>query len=168
MMTLLHAGLLAMLQLSDTTRVFPPMQGQNLDGRTLEMPQDFAGELNVVFIAFKREQQADVDSWGTALDSLRKRHTGLRVYALPTLGRRYRLIRPMIDGGMRRGIPDSTVCAATITLYIGKDPFKRALGITTEDLIQVLLVDRHGNIRLQRSGPMTPSLRAELEAEIGR
>lgn len=64
MMTLLHAGLLAMLQLSDTSRVFPPMQGQNLDGRTLEMPQDFAGELNVVFIAFKREQQADVDSWG--------------------------------------------------------------------------------------------------------
>ena len=156
-----------MLQLSDTTRVFPPMQGQNLEGRTVEMPRDFAGALNVVFVAFKREQQADVDSWGAALDALRKRHADLRVYELPTLGRRYRLMRPMIDGGMRRGIPDPTVRAATITLYIDKDPFKRALGITTEDRIEVLLVDRSGKIRWQRSGRMTPALRAELEAAIG-
>lgn len=168
MISLLHVSLLAMIQLSDTTRVFPPTQGQNLEGRTLEMPRDFAGALNVVFIAFKREQQADVDSWGAALDSLRKRHADLRVYELPTLGRRYRLIRPMIDGGMRRGIPDSAVRAATITLYIDKGPFKRALGITTEDRIEVLLVDRRGNIRWQRSGPVTPNLRAELEAETRR
>jgi len=53
-------------------------------------------------------------------------------------------------------------------LYIDKGPFKRALGITTEDRIEVLVVDRRGNIRWQRSGPMTPSLRAELEAIIGR
>ena len=168
MISLLHVSLLAMLQLSDTSRVFPPLQGQNLEGRTFEMPRDFAGELNVVFIAFKREQQADVDSWGAALNSLRKRHADVQVYELPTLGRRYRLIRPMIDGGMRRGIPDSTVRAATITLYIDKGPFKRALGITTEDRIEVLLVDRRGNIRWQCSGPMTPSLGAELEAAIGR
>ena len=168
MISLLQVSLLAMLQLGDTTRAFPPMQGQNLEGRTFEMPRDFAGELNVVFIAFKREQQADVDSWGAALNSLRKRHADLHVYELPTLGRSYRFVRPMIDGGMRRGIPDSTVRAATITLYIDKSPFKRALGITTEDYIEVLLVDQRGNIRWQCSGPMTPSLGAELEAAIGR
>ena len=38
MISLLHVSLLAMLQLTDTRRVFPPMQGQNLEGRTLEMP----------------------------------------------------------------------------------------------------------------------------------
>lgn len=168
MISLLHLSLLAMLQTSDTARAFPPMQGQNLEGQTFEMPRDFAGDLNVVFVAFKREQQSDVDSWGPALNALRTRHAGLRVYELPTLGRRYRIVRPMIDGGMRRGIPDSTVRAATITLYIDKDPFKRALGITTEDRIEVLLVDRRGGIRWQRSGAVTPSLVAELEAAIGR
>ena len=168
MISLLQVSLLVMLQLGDTTRTFPPVQGQNLEGRTFELPRDFAGALNVVFIAFKREQQADVDSWGAALNSLRKRHAELRVYELPTLGRRYRLIRPIIDGGMRRGIPDSTVRAATITLYIDKGPFKRALGITTEDHIEVLLVDGRGNVRWRCSGPMTQSLATELEEAVGR
>ena len=57
--------------------------------------------------------------------------------------------------------------AATITLYIDKGPFKRALDITTDDRIEVLVVDRRGSIQWQRSGPMTPTLRAELEAELG-
>lgn len=168
MISLVHLGLLAMLQLSDTTRVFPAIRGQNLEGETLAMPGDFAGDQNVVFIAFKREHQADVDSWGPALDSLRARHPGLRVYELPTLARRYKLMRPVIDGGMRGGIPDPAVRAATITLYIDKDPFKRALGIPTEDRIQILLVDREGRILWQRSGPCTPSLRVELQAHLQR
>ena len=157
-----------MLQLSDTTRVFPSIQGNNLMGQPLEMPRDFAGEVNVVFIAFKREQQADVDSWGPALETLRARHPGLRVYELPTLARRYRLMRSVIDGGMRGGIPDTAVRAATVTLYIDKDPFKRALGINNEDRIQILLVDRGGRIRWQRSGPCTPSLQVELQAHLRR
>ena len=168
MISLVHVGFLAMLQLSDTARVFPSIQGQNLEGRTLEMPRDFAGEMNVVFIAFKREQQADVDSWGPALDTLRARHPGLRVYELPTLGRKYRFMRRVIDGGMRGGIPDSAVRAATVTLYIDKDPFKRALGINTEDRIQILLVDKDGRIHWQRSGPCTPTTRVELQAHLQR
>jgi hypothetical protein len=90
------------------------------------------------------------------------------VYELPTLARRYKLMRPVIDGGMRGGIPDPAVRAATITLYIDKDPFKRALGIPTEDRIQILLVDREGRILWQRSGPCTPSLRVELQAHLQR
>jgi hypothetical protein len=165
---LLHVGLIAMIQLSDTTRVFPSIEGRNLEGQTLVMPRDFAGEMNVVFVAFKREQQADVDSWGPALDTFRARYPALRVYELPTLGRRYRFMRAIIDGGMRGGIPDPAVRAATVTRYMDKDPFKRALSIHTEDQLQILLVDRTGRLRWQRSGPCTPSLRVELQAHVLR
>ena len=155
-----------MLQLSDTARVFPSVRGENLEGQTLEMPRDFAGDMNVVFIAFKREQQADVDSWGPALDTLRARHPGLRVYELPTLGRKYRFMRRVIDGGMRAGIKDPAVRASTVTLYMDKDPFKRALGILAEDEIQILLVDRDGRIHWQRSGRCTTTKRVELQAHL--
>ncbi|MEO5567006.1 MAG: hypothetical protein ABIR92_00850, partial [Gemmatimonadaceae bacterium] len=99
---------------------------------------------------------------------LRARYPELRVYELPTLGRRYLLMRPVIDGGMRGGIPDPAVRAATITLYIDKDPFKRSLGFMREDRIQVVLVDSRGHIRWQRSGPYAASLRIELEAQLRR
>lgn len=168
MISIVTVSLMAMLQLSDTTRVFPSIQGQNLDGRNFSLPGDFAGELNVVFIAFKREQQADVDSWMPTLDTLKSRYPTLRVYELPTLARRFRLMRPVIDGGMRGGIPDPAGRAATITLYIDKDPFKRALGFTREDRIQIVLVDKSGHVRWQRSGPSTSGLRIELEAQLRR
>lgn len=57
-------------------------------------------------VALEREQQGDVDSWMPFLDSVAATRRDLRTYELPVLGRGYRLMRPFIDGGMRRGIPD--------------------------------------------------------------
>ena len=47
----------------DTVRQFPRVEGSNLEGKRFALPTDFGAEYNVVVIAFRREQQADVDSW---------------------------------------------------------------------------------------------------------
>ncbi|MEO5815200.1 MAG: hypothetical protein ABIT20_07965 [Gemmatimonadaceae bacterium] len=151
----------------DTVPVFPVVEGSNLEGRSMTLPADFGGDLNVVLVAFQRDQQADVDTWTPALKTMASERPGLRVYELPTLGRRYRLIRGFIDGGMRSGIPDSTVRAATITLYIDKDSFKRPLGIESEDSIHVFLVERGGVIRWRGQGAYTPELGRQLSAAVG-
>ena len=88
---------------ADSLSRFPRVEGSNLGGEHFALPSDFKGELNVVLVAFSREQQADVDSWMPLLKTVRESPRALRVYELPTLGRRYRLMRPFIDGGMRRG-----------------------------------------------------------------
>jgi len=62
------------------------------------------------------------------LNTLSKGQAALRVYELPTLGRRYRLMRSFIDGGMRRGIPDAPVRSATITLYIDEGAVPNGAG----------------------------------------
>ncbi len=147
---------------------FPPAEGESLAGRTFHLPDDFAGERNLVFIAFTRGQQADVDTWTPLAKSLLAAGTGLRSYELPTLARRYRLIRPVIDGGMRRGIPDSTTRATTITLYIDKGPFERALGIADEDSIAVVLVKRGGEVLWKTRGRYSPEKEAELRTAMER
>ena len=101
---------------ADTLGRFPSVEGSNLEGERFTLPTSFKSPLNVVLVAFKREQQGDVDTWMPFLRTLRENRRDLSVYELPTLGRRYRVMRSFIDGGMRRGIPDSTVRAATITL----------------------------------------------------
>lgn len=159
---------MAVLPARDTAAVFPAVEGRNLDGRVFKLPTDFDGDLNVVLVAFQREQQADVDTWTPALKTLAARRPGLRVYELPTLGRRYRLMRSFIDGGMRGGIPDSAVRAATITLYIDKSPFKRALGIPSEDDIQIFLVDRTGRIHWRARGRFADGAGADLENYLQR
>lgn len=150
----------------DTLGVFPRVAGSNLEGWKFTLPFDLEGKLNVVVIAFKREQQADVDTWMPSLAKIAAAHPELRVYEIPTLARGYRLMQSFIDGGMRRGIPDAAVRAATITLYIDKTPFKRALRISGEDRIHVLLVDRDGRVHWRAEGTFDPARAAELAERL--
>ena len=134
---------------------FPAVSGENLNGKRFDLPRNFEGALNLVVIAFQREQQRDVDGWMPFLKTLAKDRDDVRIYELPTLGRRYRIMRPIIDGGMRGGIPDSRVRAITITLYIDKAPFRRALEIPDEDHIYVIAVDREGRVHARAAGLFT-------------
>ena len=150
----------------DSTTRFPRVEGTNLEGRVFDLPSDFEGELNVVIVAFQRVQQNDVDTWLPFLTSAAQARADLRVYELPTLNRAYRFARSFIDGGMSRGIPSRATREATITLYIDKTPFKRALGIVNEASIRVLLVSRDGRVLWQTSGVHDERSAARLTAAI--
>lgn len=145
-------GVIMSVVATDTLGQFPRVDGSSLEGERLGLPSGFKGALNVVIVAFKREQQADVDSWTPFLKSVGALRPDLRVYELPTLGRGYRMMRPFIDGGMRRGIPDVAVRAATITLYIDKAPFRESLRLRDEDRIYLLLVDQQGRVFWRTEG----------------
>lgn len=136
--------------------VFPQVRGKNLEGRAFDLPADFEGDLNLVFIAFERGQQAEVDTWLPLARKLATEIPGVRYYELPTIRELPGFVRNWIDGGMRDGIPDPTARAATITLYIDKDPFRRSLDIRTEKSISIVVVDRAGTIRWQTIGLWTP------------
>jgi hypothetical protein len=131
---------------ADSVMRFPKVEGSNLEGKRFSLPGDFGGELNVVLVAFRREQQADVDTWVPFLKATAATRGALQVYEVPTLNRSYKLVRGFIDGGMARGIPEKATRETTITLYIDKTPFKRALAITKEDAIRVLLIARDGRV----------------------
>jgi len=150
----------------DTVLQFPRVEGSNLEGRKFALPADFEGEYNVVLVAFRREQQEDVETWVPFLREQKLSERGVRVYELPTLSRSYRLMRGFIDGGMARGIPDKSTRETTITLYIDKSPFKRALAIATEDRIVALIVARDGRVLWRADGRFTPGLGAELAAAM--
>lgn len=153
---------------ADSTIQFPKVEGSNLEGRRFSLPNDFGGELNIVLVAFRREQQNDVDTWVPFLKEAGVKHSGLRAYELPTLNRSYRMVRGFIDGGMARGIPEKATRETTITLYIDKTPFKKTLGIATEDRIVTLLVSRDGRVLWRADGRHTAAAAADLAAEIER
>jgi hypothetical protein len=150
--------------LNDSGRYFPRVEGTNLEGRKFTLPADFEAKYNVVVIAFRREQQADVDGWLPFLKQLNVTKRDIRVYELPTLRRSYRPVRRFIDGGMARGIPERATREATITLYIDKTPFKRALAIATEDQIITLLVARDGRVLWHADGRFDASAASGLES----
>jgi hypothetical protein len=103
------AGTVAVAQ-PPTEFHFPTLSSTTLAGRKVTLPHDFGGRPTLVLVAFKREHQRLVDTWLPAAGRLATAHAGFHYYELPTLGRGLTLMRPMIDGRMRRGIPDAGAC----------------------------------------------------------
>jgi hypothetical protein len=126
--------------------LFPKVSGANLEGRKFNLPADFEGELNLVLIPFQQWQQAWVNGWLPAAKALMQKHPELRAYELPTLTDMGAIQRWWIDNGMRLGIPDKRTREMTITLYLDKPSFRKALGMPTENTIYALLVRRNGEI----------------------
>lgn len=153
---------------ADSTVIFPTVEGSNLEGTPYVLPRDLEGRCNLLFIAFLREQQEMVDTWLPAARYLMGVYPELRYYELPTIARLNPVTRWFIDRGMRGGISDPAARAATITLYIDKEPFRRALGIEGERTITVLLLDARGRVAWRTEGPRTDALTQELNRAVRR
>lgn len=131
---------------------FPEVSGYNLMREEFIFPKDFQGEYNLVLIPFQQIQQRDVNTWIPPAQELERTVPGLVYYELPTIYELPTLSRTFINEGMRAGIPDQTARERTITFYLDKEEFKKALDITTEAEIQIFLVDREGNILWREEG----------------
>jgi hypothetical protein len=136
---------------------FPKVKGMNLEGEEKFLPKDFKAPKNIVIVAFKREQQADVDTWIKALDPVIEANPQLALYELPVLQKFNFLMRFNINNGMRYGIPDKKARERTICLYLDKTSFKNKLALISEDQIVVFLVDQAGMVKAKIFGAAIPA-----------
>lgn len=154
------------LQISGDESKFPMVSGFNLNRQELTIPDDLSGELNLVIVPFQQYQQADVNTWIPYAKEIEARIPGFMYYELPTIYQMPSISRTFINEGMRAGIPDETARERTITLYIDKDEFKSALGISSEDEISLFLVDNQGKITWRSSGIFMEEKARDLEAVL--
>lgn len=145
---------------------FPSVTAPNLAGHNMRLPADFAGDLNLVLIAFQREQQADIDTWLEPGRKLMAKFPHLACYELPVIGKMNPLFRRFIAEGMRSGIPDTTARATTITLHLDKPAFRRSLQLPSEDRVYALLIDRKGAVHWRADGRCTDAAARELRDRI--
>jgi hypothetical protein len=142
--------------------MFPGVRARNLEGLDVELPGGFAGERNVVAIAFQRNQQRLVDSWVPWFEEHADADPGLRFYEVPTIGRMWAPVRNFIDGGMASAIRVPEILQRTFTVYGDVNRITRPLGIEDRSTITVVLVDGAGQVRWRGSGGFTAALADEL------
>jgi hypothetical protein len=160
-------GALSVSLANDERAIFPTVSGHNLNGRAVQIPRDLSGRVNLIFVAFTREQQAEVNSWQPFVAEMTQRFPDVRAYELPTLAKPFVLLRGYLDGIMRTGIPDPGTRETTVTLFLDKSGFDRALGISSERAISVFLVAPGGEIVWRTTGPHDPAKSSELAKIIG-
>jgi len=146
---------------------FPTVSGSSLQREKLTLPQDFAGEYNLLFIAFQQWQQDEVNTWIGLAESLETRFPGLVYYELPTIRSLNAFSKFFINEGMRAGIPNPKSRERTITLYLDKNDFRAALNLEDEEHIFVLLIDQQGKELWRARGPHNQSSEAGLLEVLG-
>ena len=119
-----------------------------------------------MFVAFLREQQAEVDSWVPYVKQTIARTPGVDYYELPTIKKMISPMKWMINRGMKGGIDDRAARDRTVTLYIDKAPFKESLAITDEKSIQLFVVTKAGEVLWRSSGRFTEEKGAALFAAL--
>ena len=142
---------------------FPQISGKNLEDKEYNLPKSFEGKYNLVFVAFLREQQNDVNKWIPLANSLIKKYEKLNYYELPVLSENYNLARWFIDGGMKAGIPDKSAREKTITIYTNKSKFLEVLDISEDNNIHILLLDDEGKILWRNKGTFSKEKADSLE-----
>ncbi len=147
---------------------FPVVAGRDIDGNDFVVPTDFAGELNLVLMAFTREHQYDVNTWLPRVRELESSQQGFRVYEVPTLWEMNWLQRKQLDFWMSTGIRDPLARATTITLYTDLQAMQSALALPDFDTIQVLLVDRNGVVVWRSAGAFSEAKFEDLTATLIR
>ncbi len=145
---------------------FPIIEASNLEGKKVLLPQDLEGTLNVVIIAFQRQQQSLVDTWIQFLEVLMNKTPNFSFYELPTIRSGIPFLRFIVDSGMRAGIPDKNARERTITIYTKKKKFRQRLDIPNEDTIYIFLIKKDGHILWRSEGEFTEQKANELEKTI--
>ena len=149
-----------------STQRFPGVRARNLEGVDVDLPEGFAGDPNVVVIAFHRSHQGLVDSWIPWFDQQAAVDPGLRFYEVPTIGRIWAPVRNLIDGGMAAAIRVPTILQRTLTVYGDVNRVTRPLGIEDRSTITLLLVDWSGDVRWRGAGGFSAALAQDLEAVL--
>lgn len=146
---------------------FPRLRARDLTGRARWLPDAFEVAPGLVFVAFRREQQATIDSWGPWLR--RPEVAGrLTFYEVPVLGRRWAPMRPLIDGGMAVAVRDEPARRRTLTVYGDVGSIAAALGITDRSTVSIFLVDREAHLLDRATGAFDEATAARLLARSAR
>ena len=142
--------------------IFPDLEADDLNGRTLSLPKDLPGQPTIVLIAFKRKQQSSVDAWVDRLDLLPE--GGPAWIEIPVVGRGAAIFRSFVDKGMRAGITSEVMRGRTITIYSSRRAFNNALGIRSMKDIYVALVDPNGTVHILIQGDVSDEKMKKLRS----
>ena len=151
-----------------TPYAYPRVEGRNLNEDDVLVPDDLPGEHRLLLIPFYQWQQEEANTWLARLPELADSVPGFRYFEQPTLATGWRLMRWMIDGGMRSGIPDPEARARTITVFLDRSRFLREARISDMEHITVFLLDTRGRVVWRARGSLTDEAWTSLEAFLLR
>jgi hypothetical protein len=130
--------------------VFPELKAQTLAKQDMVFPKDVAGKPTIICIAFEGSAQSLVDTWTTPVLA-KYPHQEVNYYEIPMIKSGYKIMRGIIDGGMRGGVPKD-LHKNVATYYGGLSDYKTNLMMDKNGSCYLFLLDKSGVIQFVSEG----------------
>ncbi len=144
---------------------FPELKAETLSGINIKYPDDVKGKVTLILMAFKQETQRTIDSWLEPFSKAYENDPGVQFFEVPMLAGAWKLMSPIIDGGMRSGIPKRKHGNVT-TFYGDVNKYCTLLSIKDKSDGYVFLLDPNGVIQWRSNGFATEEKIQELFEKI--
>jgi len=130
---------------------FPPIEAETLSGEVFNAPDPEKKTAMVLFIAFRRKVQEEIDAWFAAVGNEIRKTGSIQAYEVPMLSGGWKMMSGIIDGGMRSGIPADQ--HGNVATYYGRlSDYRELLHMKNPGSCYVFIVDKEGIIRFAASG----------------
>ena len=144
--------------------VMPKVSAEDLNERAVNLPAQLPADKTLVLMAFTQDQQAEVDTW---VSDMGLSTSDLAWIETPVIDPSNAFVRAMINGGMRRGIPDTRIRERIVTLYTDGAALRRVMGLLSDGKTMVALVlDRSGKVLAQAQGRHSAEKAQQLLATL--
>ena len=128
--------------------------GVTLANQKVVLPEYFHGKITFIAYGFSRKSQLDIDTWLIPFKQKFQDNEAVYFMEIPMIGTKYRLIKGIIDRGMRSGI-DQQDHDNVMSYYGQLRPYIEYYGVTVKERGYFLLLDSRGTIVWQAEGNAT-------------
>jgi len=143
-------GEVTMKEKTNSLKAFPAIQAKNLEGKQVAIPDDAKGKVTLVALAFLRQSQGQLDSWLNPFYEKFGKRDDFMFYEIPMISGKYVFIKPIIDNGMRGGLPQFKH-KHVVTFFGDVNKYSKILNVDPK-FGHVFLLDKEGMIHWQNKG----------------
>lgn len=137
--------------------LFPTVPTESLLGAKAELPGMLKGRTTVLIVGFTHASQTETKAWSQRIGR------DLDAYSVAVLQDVPRLVRGMVKGGIKDGVPQAQR-DRYLLVFTGEKEIKAAAAFDRPDDACLLLLDPEGAIRWRFHGPVSDAALAELKS----
>ena len=156
---------LASLAVAQSASQAPKIEGENLAGQKVTLPEAALGKVAVLIFGFSRASKGPTSAWTKRISADYASQPMFAFYQLPVLEDVPRFVRGMVISSMRKDV-SADMRDHFIPILKGEAELKKLVGYGEPDDAYLVVLDRAGKVVGQRHGQFTDTSYSQLRAEV--
>ncbi len=148
--------------LGDPGTHFPRVTGTNLHGDVVTLPDALRAPRTLLAIGFEDRHKHPLNDWIDRLPDIEAADQALDFFEVPVIYELKPWSRVFLNNAMRVGVTGTDARARTVTVYLDRSAFQKALDLPTLGDIYLMIVDPGGRVLWRRQGPVSDQAVVDL------